>query len=126
MANNRVAGVAYVSWNGRQIAARGKWKSNILPMKREGIAGQDGVHGYKEMPRVPFIQGDVTYVEGASIEELHGIRDATITLELANGAVHLLRNAWHADESEVDTEEGSFPVKFEGLSGEEVLPTTAA
>lgn len=125
MANNRVAGVAYVKWNGRTIAARGKWKSNILPTKREGIAGQDGVHGYKEMPRVPSISGDVTYVEGASIEELHSITDATITLELANGAVHLLRNAWHSDESEVDTEEGSFPVKFEGISGEEVLRAAA-
>lgn len=120
MASNRVAGVAYVKWNGRQIAARGKWKSNILPTKREGIAGQDGVHGYKEMPRVPTIAGDVTYLEGVSVEELHEIADATITLELANGAVHVLRNAWFADESEVDTEEGSFPVKFEGISGDEI------
>lgn len=120
MAQNRVAGIAYVKWDGRQIAARGKWKSNILPTKREGIAGQDGVHGYKEMPRVPMISGDVTYVEGSSIEELHKITDATITLELANGKTHVLRNAWHSDESEVDSEEGSFPVKFEGISGEEI------
>jgi len=120
MANNRIAGVAYIKWDGRQLAARGKFKSNILPTKREGIAGQDGVHGYKEMPRVPVIQGDVDYVEGCSIEELHKITDSTITLELANGAVHVLRNAWFSDESEVDTEEGSFPVKFEGLSGEEL------
>jgi hypothetical protein len=120
MANNRIGGIAYVKWNGRQIAAHGKWKSNILPTKREGIAGQDGVHGFKEMPRVPTIMGDVSYVEGCSIEELHSIKDATITLELANDAVHVLRNAWFADESEVDTEEGNFPVKFEGISGEEI------
>ncbi|MGE3064111.1 MAG: phage tail tube protein [Hyphomicrobiaceae bacterium] len=120
MANQRIAGVAYIKVDGAQFPLRGKWKSNILPFKREGIAGQDGVHGYKEMPRVPTLQGDISYTEEVSVEALQNIRDATITLELANGATHVLRNAWWSDESELDTEEGSFPVKFEGLSGEEL------
>lgn len=124
MANNRIGGIAFVKWNGNQLALRGKARSNILPTKREGVAGQDGVHGYKEMPRVPSFQMDVTYVQGSSVEELHKIEDATITLELANGAVHILRNAWFAEDSEVDAEEGSFPVKFEGLSGEELVQAT--
>ncbi len=118
---NRIAGVAYLKVDGRQISIRGKWKTNILPTKREGIAGQDGVHGYKEMPRVPSMQGDASYVDGMLVEDLTKIVNATITLELANGKTHVLRNAWWADESEVDTEEGSFPVKFEGLSGEELV-----
>ncbi len=120
MAQHRIAGVAFVKVDGRQFPIRGKWKSNILPYKREGIAGQDSVHGYKEMPRVPTIQGDVSYTQDLSIDDLAKITDATITLELANGKTHVLRNAWWSDESEVDTEEGSFPVKFEGLSGEEI------
>lgn len=120
MANHRISGVAYIKVDGKQYAARGKWKTDILPTKREGIAGQDGVHGYKEMPKVPFIEGDVSYVEGILIKDLPKIKDATITLELANGKVHILRNAWWSGESPVDTEEGSFPVKFEGLSGSEI------
>lgn len=116
----RIAGVAFVKWNGRQLPIRGKWKSNIAPIKREGIAGQDGVHGYKEMPKVPKISGDVSYLPDVSLEELRTITDATITLELANGKVHVLRNAWWSDESEVDTEDGSFPVTFEGLTGDEI------
>lgn len=122
MAINRIGGVITFKANGRQFAARGKFKSNILATKREGIAGQDRVHGYKEMPLVPTIEGDLSYMIDTSIEEIHALEDATITLELANGAVHLLRNAWHADESQVDAEEGSFPVKFEGKSGEELRP----
>lgn len=118
---NRIAGVAYLKVDGRQFALRGKWKSNILPTKREGISGQDGVHGYKEMPRIPTFSGDVSYVEGILVEDLPKIVNATVTLELANGKTHVLRNAWWSDESEVDTEEGSFPVKFEGLSGEELI-----
>jgi uncharacterized protein YlzI (FlbEa/FlbD family) len=120
MAVNRIAGVAYVKVDGRQFPLRGKWKSNIHLYKREGIAGQDAVHGYKEMPRIPTIEGDVSYTRDFLIEDLPKITDATITLELANGKTHVLRNAWWSDESQVDTEEGSFPVKFEGLSGEEI------
>lgn len=119
-AMNRIGGVAYLKIDGRQYPLRGKWKTNLMPTKREGIAGQDYTHGYKEMPRVAFISGDVSYMAGISIEDLPKITDATITLELANGKTHILHNAWWADESEVDTEEGSFPVKFEGLYGNEL------
>lgn len=120
MAQNRIAGVAYLKVDGRQYPLKGKFKSNIMPYKREGIAGQDAVHGYKEMPRVPTIEGDIVYKPEISVEDLAKITDATVTLELANGRVHVLRNAWWSDESQVDTEEGTFQVKFEGLSGEEL------
>lgn len=120
MAQNRIGGVAFIKVDGRQFPARGKWKSNLHGVKREGIAGQDGVHGYKEMPKVPKISGDITYMPDFNYEDLKNIDNATITLELANGKTHVLRNAWWADESEVDSEEGSFPVSFEGISGEEI------
>ncbi len=120
MAQNRIAGIAFVKVDGRQYPIRGKWKSNLHGVTREGIAGQDGVHGYKEMPKVPSISGDVYYMPDFSIDQLKLIDNATITLEFANGKTHVLRNAWWSDESEVDSEEGSMPVKFEGISGEEI------
>lgn len=121
MANNRISGVAFLKADGRQIAISGKWTSNLaLGGKREGIAGQDGVHGYKEMPTVPKIKGDGCYTRDTSIEALRNIDDATITLELANGAVHILRNAWCSDEIEVNSEDASFGLTFEGLQGEEL------
>ena len=53
MAQNRVAGTAWLKVDSKQYPLRGKWKSKVQADKREGIAGQDAVHGYKEMPRVP-------------------------------------------------------------------------
>lgn len=120
MANNRFAGVAYVKVDGRQIPLRGKWKSTIDMTKREGVAGQDGVHGFKEMPVVPTCEGDVDYLPDVSLEEIKRWQDVTVTLELANGAVHVYRNAWTADVQQLDTEEGSFPLKFEAIAAEEV------
>jgi hypothetical protein len=118
--SNRIAGIATVKYNGTQIPIKGKWKFDINPTKREGIAGQDSVHGYKEMPKVPHCQGDVSYTAGVSIETLRAIDGATVTLELANGRVIVFQNAWYSDTSEVDTEEGSFPVKFESYSAQEI------
>lgn len=73
------------------------------------------------MPEAPFIQGDLTDSPGTRVKRLEDIRDATITLELANGKTIALNNAFWVDSSEVDTEEGHYPCKFVGLSGSELL-----
>lgn len=120
MATRRIAGIAYLKADGRQIALHGSWTSNIIGKKREGIAGPDGVHGYKEEFTVPKFSGDGCYTRDTSIEEVFAIEDATITLELANGAVHMLRNAWCSDEIEVSTDDAKYKLTFEGLEGEEL------
>lgn len=120
MANNRIAGVAYLKYDGKQLPLRGGWNHNIAGLKREGIAGQDGVHGYKEMPEVPYMEGDVSTTPEVSIEELRDVTDATVTLEQANGKTYVLRNAWTSDAYEVDTEEGKVKIKFEGMQGDEI------
>ena len=126
MAGKRIAGVAYLKYADRngttgQLALRGGWTVSIDRFEREGIAGQDDVHGYKEMPRVPFAEGDVSLEREMSIEDLQEICDATVTIELANGNAYLLRNAWTASARELDTVEGKTSIRFEGLSGEELL-----
>jgi len=87
MANNRLAGVAFVKVDGKQIALSGKWTSNIHQVKRESIVGQDGVHGYKEMPTAPKIKGDAVYTRDTSVEAMRDMTDVTIELQFANGAV---------------------------------------
>jgi hypothetical protein len=120
MSENRIAGVAYLKVDGAQFSIAGKFKYQVNRVKRETLVGQDGVHGYKEMPVEPYISGDVRDMPGSRVRRLEDIVDATITLELANGKTVVLRNAWWADASEVDTEEGTYPVKFCGLDGEEL------
>jgi uncharacterized protein YlzI (FlbEa/FlbD family) len=112
----RIAGVAFWKVDGRQLALRGNLTVSPTAFERTGIAGQDAVHGFSEVPRVPFIQGDVSLVEGTSVEDIDAVTDATITAELANGQVWVLRNAWRAQVSEINTREGQFAVRFEGES----------
>jgi len=120
MAANRFAGLLFIYAGGRQLDARGKFKINPGKTKREGVAGQDGVHGYKEMPVLPSIEGDLSLrANGITATELAEIENATITAAAANGTTYVLRNAWLATELSHDTEEGSVSVKFEGLDMDE-------
>lgn len=121
MSVHRIAGVAYLKVDGQAYPMRGKFKYTANRRKREGIVGQDGPHGYKEMPVIPSISGDVSDMPGMRVQDLEKITNATIQLELANGKIVVLSQAWWSDASEVDTEEGSFPVKFEGMECAEVL-----
>lgn len=111
----RIAGIAYIRVDGRQWAARGNWTVSQAPSERQGIAGQDYVHGFSELPRVPFIEGDISTTAEFSVEELHGISDATVQCDLANGKSYVLRNAWQAGSIDINTHDGSAKVKFEGL-----------
>ncbi len=119
--SGRIAGVCYVRVDGRQYDLRGSLIVSISPTERSGVAGQDGVHGFIEMPRVPFISGVFSDTANLSVAELDAIEGATITAELANGKAYILRDAWTKSAHEIDTAQGQVAVRFEGLSGDELL-----
>lgn len=114
------AGIIYVKVDGGSYDAKGNFQYNLGKPKREAIVGSDGVHGYKETPQVPFIEGEFTDSKDVSLEKLVGIKDATVTLELANGKVIVLRQGWYASEGTGNTDEGNIGVRFEGMSAEEI------
>jgi uncharacterized protein YlzI (FlbEa/FlbD family) len=123
--SNRFAGVAYWSVDGRQLAVRGNLEVMPSRYERTGIAGQDAVHGYSELPVVPYVAGDVSTLEGTSVEAIDAVTDSTITVEAANGSVYVLRNAWRAERSTVNTRDGQFHVRFEGMSCDELVAAAA-
>lgn len=120
MASERVGGLLFVKANGEQLRAKGSWTYNAGQAKREGVVGADQVHGFKEMPQIPFIEGNITDSAELDLVALLNTKNATVTLELANGKVFVLRDAWWAGSGNVTTEEGEIEGRFEGISGEEV------
>jgi len=93
---------------------------NLGIPKREAVVGADSVHGYKEMPQVAFIEGEVTDRADIDLQALCEGDDMTVTLELANSKVITLRNAWFAGDGTGNSEEGNIAVRWEGLSADEV------
>lgn len=120
MANNRRGGTISLQINGVRYDAKGNFTYNLGVAKREAIVGADGVHGYKEMPQVPFIEGEITDRQDLDVRTLAQTTNATVTLSLANGKTAVLREGWYAGEGTVNTEEGNIATRFEGMSCEEV------
>jgi hypothetical protein len=116
----RRAGIIYVQVDGQQLDAKGSWSYNLGLPKRDAVVGADRVHGFKETPQVAFIEGEITDRNDVDLAKLMSIEDGTVTLELANGKVVVLRNGWFAGEGTAQTEEANVAVRFEGLSAEEL------
>jgi len=117
---NRIGGTIALKVNGDIYFAKGNFTYNLGKPKREGVIGADTVHGYKETPQIPFVEGEITDRNELSLEDLVTLDEATITLELANGKVITLSEAWYAGDGTGNTEEGNIACRFEGMSAEEV------
>lgn len=119
MANttNRVAGVAYLSVDGVSYALSGELEYNPGLVKRESAIGQDGVHGYKELPVAPHISGTIRDMNGLSVASLNAMTNVTVTLQLANGKLVVGRNMWVVEDTVAKTSESTVEVRWEGLQG---------
>ncbi|MFG1461728.1 phage tail tube protein [Xanthobacter sp. DSM 24535] len=120
----RVAGVSYLKVGSTQYPVQ-ELEYDVTPSTREGVVGLDGVHGFKETPKVPYISGQITTAPTVSIETLHATTDATVMAECPDGRVIVIRNAWYAAEATAAPAEGRVAFRFEGLSGDELMPANA-
>lgn len=118
--SQRRAGILYLKIDGTTFDAKGNFTYNLGKPKREAVVGADAVHGFKETPQVAFIEGEITDRGDLDLEKLVQLDDITATLELANGKVVVLRNAWYAGDGNAQTEEANIQLRLEGKSGEEV------
>jgi len=120
MANQRRAGLIQVKVDGEVQDAVGDFTYNTGGVKRETLVGSDGIHGYKETAQPAWIQGVIRDRGNLKIADITKITEATITLELGNGKVFALRDAWWAGDGDVSSDEATIAVRFEGKSGKEV------
>src|ERR1700747_437917 len=89
----RIAGVAFLTVDGTQMALRGNFTVSPSMVERTMLAGQDGVHGYQELPRVPYIEGDLSTLPGFFLEDLLAETDSTVVAQLANHMQYTLGGA---------------------------------
>ena len=118
--SNRLAGTIELKIAGVTRDAVGSFTYNLGREKKDGLVGHDKVHGYKALPQVPFIEGEIRDRSNLDVDGLLTSSDITILLTLANGKVIMLENAWYAGEGNIETEEANIQVRFEGLSADEV------
>lgn len=116
----RIAGTAYLKVNGALYPLRGNFTISPSALERAMLAGQDYIHGFSELPRVPFISGDVSLVRELSMDDVENIVDATVTAELANDKTYVLREACCTSALELNARDGQVRVTFQGVSCDEL------
>lgn len=116
--SNKIGGIVNIKTNGDALNVKGSVSYNLGKPKREAIVGADGkTHGYKEVPQTAYIKVEVTVKGNTDVKKLLETDEATVTAELNNGKVVVLRNAWCQSEGEVQTDEGNLSLEF--MSSEE-------
>jgi hypothetical protein len=120
MSDQRRAGVIQLNVNSEMQDCAGEFSYSLGGAMREGLVGPDRVQGFKETPSIPYIEGPIRDRRTLDVAAMQAMTDGTITLELANGKVIVLRNAWYAGELVGNTDEGTIQARWEGLSAEEV------
>ena len=120
MASNRIGGVLAILVDGKQYEARGNFNVTGVTVKRTGVAGQDGVHGFIEEPIVPTIKGDWSIGNQLSLVALEAITNATAQVNLANGMSYILVDAWTVSAFVIDAHDGKVMVELEGMSLQEM------
>lgn len=118
--SQRRGGIISLQTNGTVQDAKGSFTINPGMPKREGIVGADRPHGFKETAQIPYIEGAITDRGTLDVKALLAFKDGTVTVEMANGKVWVLRGAYYAGDGNITTEEGEIQVRFEGDSAEEV------
>jgi len=118
----RFAGIAFLIVDGNHMALRGNFVVSPSSVERTMIAGQDGVHGYQELPRVPYIEGDISMVpdDAGSLETLESQVNVTVVAQLANGRQYTLSQASCKAGFEGNTRDGQVRVRWEGVSCSEI------
>src|SRR5262245_38791578 len=116
----RFAGIAFLMIDGNQYPLRGNFTVSPSAVERTMIAGQDGVHGYQELPRVPYIEGDISTTPDVNLEDIESQVDVTVVAQLANGKQYTLAGATCKASLEANTRDGQARVRWEGLWCEEI------
>jgi hypothetical protein len=119
-ANNRLAGTASITVSGRNYMLVGELSYDPSTVKRETKTGQDGVHGFGEMPKAGKISGTLRDSGDLTVADINGMVNETVVLTLANGKTIIGRNMWTVESQEVKTAEATFEVVWEGPSVTEV------
>lgn len=75
MGDRKIAGVITLTVDGVKQACAGNFKYNLGTPNRTTLVGQDGVHGFSEEPRAPWIEGDLRNTKGFDVKAFYEKKD---------------------------------------------------
>jgi len=113
----RIAGTMYVKIDGSQIELSGGFECPANAVKRETVMGTNGPAGYKETAIRPYVKGSFIFNADFPLATLQSNTAMSVTVELANGAVYTLSDAWLEGDSVVKGDDGTIDIELSGMRG---------
>lgn len=121
MSKRRVGGILFLRINGELLQVKSQVTYDLGRPKRDAVLGPSDVHGYTEKAKVPYMECTITDSPDLSSEDLQNLDDGTVVLEVPNGKIITLREAWYAGEGTQTTDEGEISCRWEGISADEII-----
>lgn len=112
--SNRLAGTAYVTVDGVSVMVAGQFKYRPSKVERSTLTGMDSVHGYKEKPVPGYISCQIRDSGGTTVLNFNEQTNVNVIAELANGKTIIGNGLWTTGAQEVESEEATFDVRWEG------------
>ncbi|MDU1063058.1 MAG: phage tail tube protein [Leclercia adecarboxylata] len=114
---SRIAGTTFIKVDSGQLSLSGGIEVPMSNKKRDPIVALDGSVHYKETFIAPYVKGTFVVPPDFPVSKLTESEGMTVTAELANGMVYVLREAWISDETPFNAEEGTADLLFNGKTG---------
>lgn len=96
-------------WNAKDI------KLTVNGFKRETVVAQTAVAGFTKMPTQGSISATLFDRKDKPISEMMDKETATVIARFVTGKVVTGSNMWLIEQPELNTQDGTFEVKFEGV-----------
>ncbi len=117
-----IAGVARLTIDGRsyQLQANSPWSYHRGTSRRTQILATDGSAGHREEPQVPYVEGNAIANKALldNYDAVVGASGATVVLRLPGGQSFVMRGGVQAGDANANTDDGTIPLRFEGLSAD--------
>lgn len=114
---HREAGTCYIKVDGVQLEVVGNMEVPLNTSVKEDILSTQGLVGYKETKRAPYVKLDAVFTKDFPLRTLEENDNMTITAEFAGGQVYVLSRAWLHGENNISGSEGTVSLEFHGRDG---------
>lgn len=116
----RVRGLIFLKIDGNQIAVRGDVVYKLSSFQNQTYANLDNSMSIGGTPQLGYIECTINNYQNTDIMDLMGKEGVTVTIEPGNGKIITAKDAVQVGECEVNAEEGTFSIRFESDSVQEV------
>jgi hypothetical protein len=116
----RIAGTAFVTINGQQLALRGNLTIQSSAFERTMLAGQDGVHGYQEIPSVQFVEGDFSTIPQMLLDDIDAQISDTVVVTAPNGRIYSFTEGMSKGGLQPNFLDGQVRIRWECVTCEEI------